>query len=249
MAFPQVSSLGAGQGTLVFRATPSADPHTSVETVRAESPLKLLTPKNHGSFAWVYTANFGGGLVDGDHLGLHVHVHAKASALLATQSSTKVYRSPNGCRQTLDATVEESATLVALPDPVCCFDGARYEQRNDIRLAKTASLVLLDSFSCGRSARGERWAFSRYASRTRIFREGPVVIDATLLDPAHGDLQERMGRFDALATLIILGPRFRALGALVRIAGVSVEKVMGAVRTALGHLPETLGDDPFARKW
>ena len=270
-------ALEKGEGTLVFRVHGAK---TSIESIASHSPLKLLAPKNHGTFAWVFAANFGGGLVDGDHLHVRARVCEGASALLGTQSATKVYRSPDdgkGCRQTLDCAVERDASLVLLPDPVCCFESARYEQRNDVRLAQGASLVLLDGLTCGRSARGERWAFSRYFSRTRVFHEGRLVaLDATLLDPAHGDLTDRMSRFDAIATLIVLGPRFRELaqaarseppklstradvivspsalqggGAILRIAGVSVEKVTLAVRAALQTLPDALGDDPFARKW
>ena len=32
----------------------------------ATSPLRLLTPKNHGSAAWVYASSYGGGLLGGD---------------------------------------------------------------------------------------------------------------------------------------------------------------------------------------
>src|SRR5687768_3060300 len=41
---------------------------TVVRTALAHSPLRLLTPRNHGHAAWVYTSSLGGGLVDGDHL-------------------------------------------------------------------------------------------------------------------------------------------------------------------------------------
>src|SRR5206468_1122993 len=49
--------------------------------------------------------------------------------------------------------------------------------------------------------------FDRYSSRTLVERQGQrVVTDAILLDPAHGALPERMGRFDAFATLLAIGP-------------------------------------------
>lgn len=267
-------SLRSGEGTLAFRASGA---RTVAETCIARSPLKLLMPKNHGAFAWVFAANFGGGLVDGDALTIRARVHTGAGALLGTQSAQKVYRSPSGCRQELAADVADAASLVVLPDPVSPFAGARYSQATTLRLGASASLIFLDGVTCGRSARGERWDFARYASRTRIERAGELVLlDATLLDPAHGDLRERMGRFDALATLVALGPRFVSVvrsvlaapgplsrradvlsqasplgddGVILRIAGTSVENVARAVRAALRNLPETLGDDPFARKW
>jgi urease accessory protein len=168
-------------------------------------------PRNHGTASWVFLASLGGGLLDGDHLDVKVNVAPGASALLGTQSSTKVYRSQAGgagSSQHLQASVGADALLVAVPDPVVCFAEARYEQRVEVALAPSSSLCLLDGYSCGRSARGERWAFSRYASRTTIHRGGArVVVDAVQLDPRHGALADRMGRCDVVLTLIALGPR------------------------------------------
>src|SRR5688572_14237285 len=53
----------------------------------ATSPLRLLLPANHGQAAWIYTATYGGGLVDGDSMSLGVTVGPGASAFLSTQAS------------------------------------------------------------------------------------------------------------------------------------------------------------------
>ncbi len=163
----------------------------------------------------MFLASLGGGLVDGDRIDIDVDVGEGASALLGTQSSTKVYRSKAGgpgCRARLSARVAAGAVLTVVPDPVVCFAEARYEQVIDIALAPSASLLLFDGYSCGRSARGERWAFSRYASRTTVVRGGaPSIVDATRLDPAQGSLAERMGRFDVVLSLVAVGPRFAPL--------------------------------------
>ncbi|KFE71150.1 urease accessory protein UreD [Hyalangium minutum] len=250
---------------------------TFVRAARANSPLKFLLPRNHGRGAWAYLASFGGGLVDGDSLHIDVSVGARATGLLSTQSATKVYRSPRGCRQLLQAQVGEEGLLVLLPDPVACFTGARYEQETSVTLAPSASLVLLDAFTCGRAARGERWAFAHYLSRLLVQRGGvPLLLDAVRLTPEEGALAPRMGRFEALALLAVFGPQVAALrealltspaplrrrasvietasplgedGALLRVAATSVEEALSAVRSRLRTLPSLLGDDPLARKW
>src|SRR5205814_159552 len=75
-----------------------------------------------------------------------------------------------------------------------------------VDLASGASLVLFDALSAGRSHRNERWGFRRYSSGLRLAMEGAVVLDETvLLDPEHGAVAERLGRFDLLATLLIAG--------------------------------------------
>ena len=48
------------------------DRRSVVRRAYATSPLRLLTPKNHGSAAWVYASSYGGGLVGGDDLRLTV---------------------------------------------------------------------------------------------------------------------------------------------------------------------------------
>ena len=253
-----------------------AGERTVLHTAKACSPLKLLLPRNHGDGSWVYVATLGGGLVDGDVVALSADVGEGACALLATQASTKVYRSPRGTAQRLRARVGEGALLAVLPDPVSCFAGARYEQSIDVHLDEGATLVLVDALTCGRAAHGERWAFSRYASRTRVTRAGRlVVLDATLLDPRHGDLARRMGRFDAVATLLAIGPRahevrtrvlatasattgasrlwsataLAADAALGRIAASTVEEAIAAVRALVAPVAGELGDDPLARRW
>jgi urease accessory protein len=252
---------------------------TVVTRARAESPLKVLFPKSHGEGRWGFVATFGGGLVDGDVIDLDVTVEQGARALLGTQASTKVYRSPiKGSRQNLVARVEDDALLAIMPDPIACFAGSRYEQRSTYRLAPSASLVVMDVLSCGRAAHGERWAFARYASRTRVERSGaPIAIDALELDPAHGDLAPRMGRFDAIATIFAFGPLASGVraallgagsvplarradhvaaaspigedGALLRVCGVRVETVTSVARAALAGVAVLFGEDPFARKW
>src|SRR6266508_3728405 len=94
----------------------------------ATSPLRLLTPSNHGRAAWVYTSSYGGGLVDGDRIAIDVDVTSGATAFVSTQASTKVYRSPNGTTATLHGRVGPGALLVMAPDPVVCFADARYRQ-------------------------------------------------------------------------------------------------------------------------
>ncbi len=265
----------AGRGELRVIATPRG---AAVAHARAESPLKLLLPRNHGVAQWVFAATYGGGLVDGDAIALDVEIDAGAAAFLSTQSSTKVYRSPQGTRQAMAARVGAGALLAVVPDPVVCFAGARYAQTADITLAPDASLLFVDALTSGRSARGERWDFARYASRTRITRGARVLAtDATVLAPEDGDLRARMRRFDAMATVFAFGPRAGALrdamlaaggapasrraeivaaasplgddGAIFRVAATSTGAMLAALRAALAPLATLLGDDPFARKF
>ncbi len=278
-----------GRAVLAFER---AREKTVIRTALAMSPVRILTPNNHGDGAWAFLSNLGGGLVEGDRLDIEVDVAREATAFLGTQGFTKVYRSrpdsqgphphlpSNGCSggssQHLEARVDDAATLVMAPDPVVCFAGSRYTQRIDVDLAPAASVVLLDGYTCGRGARGERWQFSRYASRTTIRRGGiPALIDATRLDPADGPIAARMGRFDAVLSLVALGPRLGGIrdamlapelasgcgsalvaasplghdGAILRVFAERFEAASYALRSSFVELARLLGDDPIARKW
>ncbi|KAJ2656051.1 hypothetical protein IWW48_005215 [Coemansia sp. RSA 1200] len=72
----------------------------------------------------------------------------------------------NQSYQTMLIEVAPGSLACLLPDPVTCFEGAMYNQRQAVRLQdpQSSSLVLLDWMTSGRMSRGERWAFGKYFS-------------------------------------------------------------------------------------
>lgn len=271
------AGLGPGRGSIEVRATP--DGRSVVSRAFAASPLRLLTPRNHGRASWIYTSSFGGGLVDGDRVELDIEVHNGASAYLSTQASTKVYRSARGTATETRARVAPHASLVVMPDPVVCFAQSRYTQVQRFDVSASSRLVVVDWLSSGRAASGERWQFDEYVSRLQVHVDGRLVMhDAMALRAEDGPLEARLGRFDVLALALVLGDDLRATGAgiieqvgrapvtrrddllvaaaavgtngcLLRIAGRSVEQVGQVLREYLAIVPSMLGDNPWARKW
>jgi urease accessory protein len=171
--------------------------------------------------------------------------------------------------------VGEGALLAWVPDPTTCYAGARYEQRQDIQLDPGASLVLMELVTTGRKPNGERWTFSRFSSSLRVHREGRALFDERwLLDSAQGALSERLGRFDAIGTVLLVGPACASarealassLGALpitpraglicsaspigpdglVLRAAASPAVLQRTARDWLSFLPSMLGDNPWA---
>jgi urease accessory protein len=269
-----VLAPGSGSLAVVRRSTRSV-----VTRAIATSPLRLLTPRNHGPAAWVYSSTYGGGLVGGDAICLDVSIASGATMMLSTQASTKIYRSTAGTSSHLDATISSGGLLAILPDPVVCFASSAHRQEQRIRLESDATLIVVDWLSSGRRAAGERWRFDRYSSRLEVHRNGSLMIlDALHLDRRDGSLESRMGRFEVLCTIALVGPAVslhasRALslvtsmpvergarllaagsplrqdGAIIRVAGMSFEEVAAVVRNCLRFVPSLLGDDPWARKW
>jgi urease accessory protein len=250
--------------------------------VCASNPMKLLIPRPRGSSVWACVGTFGGGFVAGDETDLTIRLGNGARCFMTTQASTKIYRNPRHrpCSHTLRAELESGSLFVLAPDPVQLFAGSFYAQRQEFRLQAGANLVLLDWYCSGRPARHERWSFTRLQSRNEIFRDGErLLVDSLLLDQTHGplDAPSRMGRFNCLAVLVIIGPAVAAAatqileatdalpvtpraklivsaspiheGVILRFAGEISEDVALEVRRALAFVPEFLGDDPWARKW
>ncbi len=186
---------------------------TAVTQCRSNSPLKLLTPRSPGGNAWIFSGTYGGGLVDGDSIDLQVHSGCDTRCLLTTQASTKIYRCEAiGCRQALQVRADMNAIVASIPDPIVCYAGARFEQRQRFELSRDSGLVMLDWFTAGRKAHGERWAFRRYLSQTEVFVEQKCVFrDALLLDRADGPIggDMRMGRVDCFATAVVCGLPFQ----------------------------------------
>jgi urease accessory protein len=251
-----------GLGTGIVAATAS-ERRTVLTTVRADSPLKLIQPVFHGTTsAAVCVVTFGGGLVDGDRIELDIVVERGATLVAFTQSSTKVFRGASS--QIVRAKVD--GTLVWLPDPVAAFGSSRYTQRIDVDLGPSGACVLLDGFTAGRAAFGERWVMNGLDLRTRITHEGRTVLnDALRLDDADGSIVERAGPYDAFATLVAVGsaahpviqaierepvappngdlavatsalPRARALGVPGAIARVCAARPMGALAAVRSRL-------------
>lgn len=206
---------------------------STVTAAYATSPMKLLTPRSRGPRVYAYVSNLGGGLVAGDQTRLDLRIGNGARCFIGTQASTKIYRNPSflPCGHTTQASLDAGALLVFAPAPVQPFKDSTYVQRQTFHLSPDAGLVLLDWFTSGRRARGERWAFAHFASRNEVWQTMPsrdehglaqtsseidqdsrrgeecTFMDSLVLDPADGALDStfRSGRFNCFAMLLLTG--------------------------------------------
>ena len=217
--------------TSVFNAS-------TLTSAYATNPMKLLTPCSRGLSVWTYTSSFGGGLVAGDQTRFDLRIGKAARCFVGTQSSTKIYRNPTRqpCGHVTRAVLEENSFLAFMPAPMQPFADSRYIQKQTFHLAPGAGLVLLDSVTAGRTACGERWAFSHFSSRNEVFlgaaaavpttdgpqstvgdhfsstpEAPPVFLDSVRLDAGEFPLSSpyRTGRINCFAMLLLLGPALR----------------------------------------
>ena len=127
------------------------------------SPLRLLTPRNHGAAAWLARA-YGGGLVDGDDR-VAARSAGGASVLVPTQASTKVYRCMRGARGALVPRWMPAGCWSSRPTRSSRSPVRRYRQVQRFDIAADAGRR---GRPWRRAARvGERWQFAEYESRLR----------------------------------------------------------------------------------
>ena len=145
---------------------------------RSVPPLKLLNPRAAEGYCPVILSSYGGGLVEGDAVGLEVRCGPGAALFLGTQALGKVYRCPAGagCRQELRGAVADGGTAVVMPDPVVPFAGSIYRQRQRWSLHGDAVLLLVDGHTAGRVLRGERFAYREYRSDIDVLVDGRTVL-------------------------------------------------------------------------
>lgn len=214
----QTSQSGYGQLTVEI-----VDGQSTVTSARSVSPMKLLVPRPRGVSAWAFASSFGGGLLAGDRTELHLEVGDSARAFLGTQASTKIYRNParRPCSHRTQVALGVGAVLVFSPDPVQAFAESIYVQRQAFHLAADAGLVLVDWFSAGRVARGERWKFARLENRNEVFVGGQRVFLDSLLLGARAEFaasSHQVGRFNCFATCLLVGKPVESLAAGILLA-------------------------------
>jgi urease accessory protein len=220
------------------------------------------------------TSSLGGGLVDGDAVALEVDVDSGATCVVTTQASTKLYKGTT--RQRTSVRVAGDGCALVVPDAIVPYRDARYTQATEVVLAADSTLVLCDVITAGRVAYGERWSASQLDTLLSITIDGRLRLhDRVRLDERA---PQRMRRFEAFATAVLLGPRVREIaaaqltalagsgplprgartivagspladGAIFRLAGESIEEVVAATRALLRDACALVGEDPWSRKW
>ena len=221
------SSSAAGDGHIVVKPLPAGG--SGLETITYQYPLKLIspTPSSEHQSVLVFLLSYGGGLVGGDNINLHVTVEDGAKLSLVTQGHTKIFKSALPdivTSQTLHVRVEDGAALCLLPDPVQPFESSVYVQKQIFTVTPESSLCFLDWVTQGRAARGEDWSFVRWKGCNEVWsdndsgvgRKRLLVRDTVTLSGSDGmnlgrPLKDTMHKLAVCGTLILRGPLMKQL--------------------------------------
>ncbi|KAG5979391.1 hypothetical protein E4U55_005199 [Claviceps digitariae] len=228
LPFPK-SASAPGEGQIVAKILPGG--RHGIESIAYQYPLKLISPvrpTGAQKSVLVFLLSYGGGLVGGDTVNLTICVQSKANLSLVTQGYTKVFKSPSPdvvTRQSLTIRVDQGAAICLLPDPVQPFQDSVYAQTQIFKLAKGASLCLLDWVTAGRTARGEKWSFVKFTGRNEVWlrddgqsREDRLLVRDTVILSQEGTgaigqpLCDTMHNMALVGTLILRGHVLKKMG-------------------------------------
>ncbi|NKI26941.1 urease accessory protein UreD [Arenibacter sp. 6A1] len=130
------------------------------------------------------------GLFNNDHYQIDINVKKETLLNLQTQSYQRIYDTPDGARQEMKINVEDDAYFSHLPHPSVPHKGAIFQNENTIYLTNSSVLIWGEILACGRKLNGESFAFKKFSSLTKVYREDKLFYkDNLYLDPKKVDFK------------------------------------------------------------
>jgi urease accessory protein len=158
----------------------------------SEPPWKLFGPVTHCDSSvfpsWpagmpiFYLSNMTAGIMAGDKLEGNIHLQKNTAANMIVPAATRVFSMPDGSEagQNLYFSLAAGSALDYYANQIIPYAGANFSQSNEYWLDLTASLAVMEFFTPGRMASGERFAFYRLQLRNRIFYDNTLILDDRL---------------------------------------------------------------------
>lgn len=157
-----------------------------------KTPLQIMRPlwidPEMPGMSYVYMMQTGGGIAQADRYRMDFRCGPDTQVHLTTQAAGKVFRMEHDyASQRVHLTAEAGSYVEYLPDPLIPFKDARFYQRTEVVVAPGATVVLGDTFTAGRLARGERHAYRVLATDLHISRpDGTLLaVDTLRLTPGR----------------------------------------------------------------
>ena len=177
---------------------------TILSDVSFTAPYKLMTPfeKPDGGIQ-IMPLCASAGIMRGDRQEFSYEAGEGADLEILSQSFEKIHKMDGGAAyRHIRARVEKGASLYCCPQPVIPFAGSAYDSETEIYLAdKSARLFWLEIICSGRVAHDEQFAFRRFSSLVRIYREGKLIYrDNTCYEPDRMPMRG-LGMFESCTHL------------------------------------------------
>ena len=210
---PQLSlSLGCNSARqTILQQRYMAYPLSVSPLFRREESAADRTPSKR---AYLYRMNTSPGLLAGDALEVSMQLEAGSQLYLADQSALKVHQmTEKDTYSTVryDVKLSKNAMLEFLPEPLILFEDAALEQTTEIVLDEEAGVCWGEIVLPGRLARGEKYQFRRYLTKTLVRSvDGKLWFAETMNLVGKGNLLVHSPLFasaSVLGTLVLILPR------------------------------------------
>lgn len=185
---------------------------TRITRMVSRVPLRLLETGLHDHGVEVQLSSYGGGVLQGDEVGLKIRCGEQTGLLLKSQANTHVYRNEIGrtAVQRIEAECMADTEIRILPEPLVLHQGAIFRQEQVWSLTASTDFILADWVQSGRSESDEQFVFERYESHVLISMEGHAGIEERFACSAAKEevrSPAAFGPYDLMLNLYILGPK------------------------------------------
>ena len=211
-AAPASAPASAPTGRLELVLVPRGDRTVAAHQFHAGALRVLRQHHLDGSGQPCFVVvNPGGGYLGGDRYELDVTVGAAGTALVTTQSATKVYRTPAApARQDVRLALGPGAVLEYLSDQLIAYEDADYVQSTTVTMDPSACLVAGEVVTPGWAPDGTVFRYRGVVLRTEVLMGGrTVVLDNLRLRPGE-DAVAGLGFLEGrthLGSLLVVDPR------------------------------------------
>ncbi len=235
-----VSVLGAGApGKIGLLEVEFAVSHGKTRMVHHyyRSPLQFFQPMYYDparpDMPTIMFMQNGGGMLQGDRYRIDITCREGAAAHVTTQSAGKLYKcEENYISQLVNITADANSLIEYLPDYTIPYRNSRFFQRTNLHLHPTATAIVGDVLTPGRTAHGEYHEYDIYLAQMDAFDlDGTLqVADTIKLQPSRFTPRNPalLGRYDAFGVLYIFTRR------------PETADLIGQLRSALADVPRTL---------
>jgi urease accessory protein len=159
---------------------------TIISTCFHEGALKVSRPIYlEKDLPFLYLIHVGGGYVDGDVYLTNLNVEEEAELAVTTQSSTKVYKTPNKpVIQQTNIHLKKGSVLEYLPDSLIAYKGARFIQETTVHIEDESGFFYSDVITPGWAEDGSLFPYDWIRSKLKVYKKGQLVLfDHLRLEP------------------------------------------------------------------
>lgn len=115
------------------------------------------------------------GVLDEDELYFDYILHENSQLEFTTQSFQRFFTMEKSAFQETKVTLKENSSLSYLPHPCVPHKDSSFKSNNTIFMAKTATVLWGEIFTCGRKLKNEIFEFKQFQSLIKIYQEDKLV--------------------------------------------------------------------------